>query len=205
MRFLVKSLVNSSPRQENVFAFELHYCVICCSLHEVRSLEVSALVVLLAVLAVVEGLHHLGVLLGGKHLKGLGHFLAVAKVLGEASDLTVDPLDALLGLEDGHVNVLNSLDHVGGRFIIFSHHISLFTSSINSHKGGEEEGEAEQGQDGDQDRGQVKTSAGLLIPIAGGGVRGLGGAIRGLGSAIGRLGRPVRGGGGGVSWLRGAI
>ena len=70
MRFLVKSLVNSSPRQENVFAFELHYCVICWSLHEVRSLEVSALVVLLAVLAVVEGLHHLGVLFGGKHLKG---------------------------------------------------------------------------------------------------------------------------------------
>ena len=89
--------------------------------------------------------------------------------------------------------------------LTFSHHISLFTSSINSHKGGEEEGEAEQGQDGDQDRGQVKTSAGLLVPIAGGGVRGLGGAIRGLRSAIGRLGRPVWGGGGGVSWLRGAI
>ena len=33
-------------------------------------LEVSALVVLFAVLAVVEGLHHLLVLLGGEHLHG---------------------------------------------------------------------------------------------------------------------------------------
>ena len=39
-------------------------------MQEVSSLEVSALVVLLAVLAVVEGLHHLLVLLGGEHLKG---------------------------------------------------------------------------------------------------------------------------------------
>ena len=34
----------------------------------VLHLEVSTLVVLLAVLAVVEGLDHLGVLLGGEHL-----------------------------------------------------------------------------------------------------------------------------------------
>ena len=33
------------------------------------SLEQTTLVVLLAVLAVVEGLHHLGVLLGGEHLE----------------------------------------------------------------------------------------------------------------------------------------
>ena len=56
-------------RQEIVFAFELEYCVICWRLSEVSFLEVSTLVVLLAVLAVVEGLHHLGVLLGGEHLK----------------------------------------------------------------------------------------------------------------------------------------
>ena len=36
----------------------------------VLHLEVSTLVVLLAVLAVVEGLHHLGVLLGGEKLHG---------------------------------------------------------------------------------------------------------------------------------------
>ena len=42
----------------------------CWRLQKVRSLEVSALVVLLAVLAVVEGLHHLLVLLGGEQLEG---------------------------------------------------------------------------------------------------------------------------------------
>jgi len=36
----------------------------------VLHLEVSTLVVLLAVLAVVEGLHHLSVLLGGEQLHG---------------------------------------------------------------------------------------------------------------------------------------
>ena len=36
----------------------------------VLHLEVSTLVVLLAVLAVVEGLHHLSVLLGGEKLHG---------------------------------------------------------------------------------------------------------------------------------------
>ena len=56
--------------QENVFAFELDYCVVCWRLQKVRSLEVSALVVLLAVLAVVERLHHLLVLLGGEQLEG---------------------------------------------------------------------------------------------------------------------------------------
>lgn len=69
-------------------------------MQEVSSLEVSALVVLLAVLAMVEGLHHLLVLLGGEHLEGLGHFLVEPGVLGEASDLTDDSLHALLGLED---------------------------------------------------------------------------------------------------------
>ena len=56
-------------RQEIVFAFELEYCVICWRLSEVSFLEVSTLVVLLAVLAVVEGLHHLGVLGGGEQLQ----------------------------------------------------------------------------------------------------------------------------------------
>jgi len=69
-------------------------------LQKVRSLEVSALVVLLAVLAVVEGLHHLLVLLGGEQLEGLGNFLAESGVLGQSSDLADDPLNALLGLED---------------------------------------------------------------------------------------------------------
>jgi len=101
MRFLVrKSSQQLSGVSENVFAFELDYCVICWRFHEVRSLEVSALVVLLAVLSMVEGLHHLGVLLWREHLKGLGHFLAEPGVLGEASNLAYNSLDALLGLED---------------------------------------------------------------------------------------------------------
>jgi len=137
--------------------------VICWRLHEVQSLEVSALVVLLAVLAVVEGLHHLGVLLGGEHLKGLGNFLAVAEVLGEAADLTVDPLDALLGLEDGHVNVLNSLDHVGGRFII-SGALLLAGGGCAAYAhlpdAGDEEEQGGGDQQRDQDGGEARVSGG---------------------------------------------
>ena len=48
----------------------------------------------------------------------LGHFLAESGVLGKASDLADDPLNALLGLENWHVDVLDSLDHVGGGGII---------------------------------------------------------------------------------------
>ena len=48
----------------------------------------------------------------------LGHFLAESGVLGKASDLADDPLHALLGLEDWHVDVLESLDHVGWGLII---------------------------------------------------------------------------------------
>merc|ERR1719325_479079 len=77
-------------------------------------LEEATLVVLLAVLAVVEGLHHLGVLGGGEQLQLLGHLLAVSGISDKSSHLADDPLDALLGLEDGHVHVLHPLQHVGG-------------------------------------------------------------------------------------------
>lgn len=76
--FLFKSLVNSSPVKGEclcIWAWLLCGLFEVSRMQEVSSLEVSALVVLLAVLAVVEGLHHLLVLLGGEHLKGLGHFL----------------------------------------------------------------------------------------------------------------------------------
>lgn len=74
----------------------LHYSLIIGRMLVVDALEQSALVVLLAVLAGVEGLHHLGVLLGGEHLQGLCHLLAVSGVLDESSHLADHALDALL-------------------------------------------------------------------------------------------------------------
>ena len=48
----------------------------------------------------------------------LGHFLAETGVLGESPELAHHPLDALLRLEDGHVDGLNPLDQVGVRALI---------------------------------------------------------------------------------------
>jgi len=81
-------------------------------------LEETALVVLLAVLAVVEGLHHLAVLLGHKLAGHLCHALANSSIGDQSSNLTGDPLHALLGLHEGHVHVLQPLDHVTGGGVI---------------------------------------------------------------------------------------
>merc|ERR1719325_202208 len=112
-------------------------------------LEEATLVVLLAVLAVVEGLHHLGVLGGGEQLQLLGHLLAVSGISDKSSHLADDPLDALLGLEHGHVHVLHPLQHVGGGRGLVSGGTLLAAGlgSVNIHvdHGGEEEGEGGEG------------------------------------------------------------
>ena len=52
----------------------------------------------------------------------LGHLLAVSGVGDKSSHLADDPLDALLGLEHGHVHVLHPLQHVGGgRGLVYKH------------------------------------------------------------------------------------
>jgi len=87
-------------------------------LHEevaILLLEDTAFVVLGAVFAVVEILHHLVELLGHESLGGLGERLADAGVGSQTAQLTGHALDALLRLEDGAVHVLNPLHHVGQR------------------------------------------------------------------------------------------
>jgi len=97
-------------------------------------LEDSALVVLGAVFAVVEVLHHLVELLGHESLGGLGERLADAGVGSQTAHLTGHALDALLGLEDGAVHVLHPPHHVGqrarvcrGRMLILETHAVLLT------------------------------------------------------------------------------
>jgi len=115
----------------------------------VLHLEVSTLVVLLAVLAVVEGLHHLSVLLGGEKLHGLCHLLAVSGILNQTSNLAGNTLEALLGLQDGHVHVLDATDHVLGR-TLFTRYISLPLACCLDWNCGHTREEEEQGS-GDQD------------------------------------------------------
>ena len=47
-----------------------------------------------------------------RYLLGEGVLLE-SNIVGEASDLTGDPLHALLGLDNGHVDVVDALDDVG--------------------------------------------------------------------------------------------
>ena len=60
----------------------------------------------------------------------LGHLLAVSGVGDKSSHLADDPLDALLGLEHGHVHVLHPLQHVGGgRGLVYKHTVYCLVTS----------------------------------------------------------------------------
>jgi len=123
--------------------FAAFFLIICWVRHsceillQLSILKDPTLVVLGAVFSVVEALHHLGVLLGGKHLQRSCHLLAVSGVRNKSSKFTHNSFDALLWLHDGHVHVLDSADHVAGAALIFIHNISLpSASAINCDKCG---------------------------------------------------------------------
>ena len=60
----------------------------------------------------------------------LGHLLAVSGISDKSSHLADDPLDALLGLEHGHVHVLHPLQHVGGgRGLVYKHTVYCLVTS----------------------------------------------------------------------------
>merc|ERR1719325_443588 len=177
-------------------------------------LEEATLVVLLAVLAVVEGLHHLGVLGGGEQLRLLGHLLAVSGISDKSSHLADDPLDALLGLQHGHVHVLHPLQHVGGGRGLVSDGTLLAAGlgGVNIHvdHGGEEEEERGGDQERDDDHGHAVSAGGLRhVPAAGpgGGVAVARLAVAALGGAIaaGHVGRGVAGIGRRVARVRGGV
>lgn len=97
-----------------VIAFLLDYQV------SLFGLEKTALVVLGAVLAVVELVHHLVVLLGKVRFGSLGEGFADSGIISEASNFTGHSLQALLALKNSHVHVLYPLDHVGHWALITS-------------------------------------------------------------------------------------
>lgn len=163
----------------------------------------------MAVLALGELLHVLGVLLGGE---GLGHSgnLVETDISGETADLAGDSLHALLGLHNGAIDVVDALNNVQKTGGLTS--LTPLTAGRDVDGGGEEEGKTQDDQQGDDDHGNVEflvilVAVDLVAAAVGGGavasvgssVGRLGSAVRGLGSAIGGGGSGVSTGGSGVS------
>lgn len=156
----------------------------------------------MAVLALGELLHVLGVLLGGERLGHSGN-LVETDISGETADLAGDSLHALLGLHDGTVDVVDALNDVQKTGGLTS--LTPLAAGRDVDSGGEEEGKTQDDQQGDDDHGDVELLVVLITvdlvatAVGGSAVAGVGSAIRRLGSAIRRLRGAVRGGGSGVS------
>lgn len=156
----------------------------------------------MAVLALGELLHVLGVLLGGE---GLGHSgnLVETDISGETADLAGDSLHALLGLHNGAIDVVDALNNVQKTGGLTS--LTPLAAGRDVDGGGEEEGKTQDDQQGDDDHGNVEFLVILIaVDLVAAAVGG--GAVASVGSSVGRLGSAVRGlrsaiggGGSGVS------
>lgn len=156
----------------------------------------------MAVLALGELLHVLGVLLGGERLGHSGN-LVETDISGETADLAGDSLHALLGLHDGTVDVVDTLNDVQKTGGLTS--LTPLTAGRDVDSGGEEEGKTQDDQQGDDDDGDVELLVVLITvdlvaaAVGGSAVAGVGSAIRRFRSAIRGLRSAIRGGGSGVS------
>lgn len=160
-------------------------------------LEEGSALDLVAVVGVAEPLDVLLVLGGGDQGGGANHALVEPGVSGKASDLASNTLHALLGLNNGLVHVLDPVDDgiTLGDIIIG---ISLPSDGGEGDIGGEEEEETNEGEDWDEEGGQIKSSSGLGGGVGGGGVAWFRGAIGFGGGSVG-FSR------GGIGRFRGAV
>lgn len=171
-----------------------------------RSLEASALD-LLAVLAGLELLVVLGVRAHGEDVQELSvHGSLEADILGNAAKFANHPLDAFLALDNGVHDVVESFGHVDHGVGFFGS-ATLPPASVQGNKGGEEEGKANEGQDSDNDGGEVGESVLLFVPAIdfSTAVARSGSAIAVRGGAVALSGGTVASGGSAVAGSGGVI
>lgn len=153
----------------------------------------------LDLVAVGSGVELLEVLLVLAGDEGIGKpgSLSDANISGEATDLAGDPLHAAFALKNGVVDIVDTLNQVVHWVNLFGD-ITLPSDGGQRHIGWEEEGEADNNEDSNNDEGDIREEAGLLLLV--GNL-----TVASGGSTIGRSGLFVAGSRGAIGGSRGTI